>query len=417
MRAGTRIKRGTAAIGSILLLSGGIIAGASGQSVPTVKPPVTNPAATTETKPAIPLPAADDPEIRLGRENSEENDKQVKLMTDPVYLERVNRIGQELAAIANKEIIPAKWGSPQRKQFKYTFKVVNDKDMNAYSLPGGFIYVNKGLLDFVRSDEELAGVLAHEIAHAAHHHMIKLLAEQKKLDRALMPLQLLAVALLASNTGNFREFQALQMGTQLYSIARLNSYGIEAEKDADNMGLLLLSKSKYNPVGLYSFMNRLAAQEKTRVMIDMGIFRTHPPSPERVESAESLLKMLNIPIRLSEVDPTLKLFVTLAKTGKDGAEMAEIKMRDVLLCRIGAEGTESADERARRLAKRLDSFFDSRLQAFDVRANREQNRILVRGITLLTAADAALQGKTIAELTREIGDAVMIINQRRMLME
>lgn len=417
MRAVTRIKRTATAIGSMLLLSGGILLGVGGQAVPTAKPPVTNPAPATETKPAIPLPADNDAEIRLGRENSEENDKQVKLMTDPVYLDRVNRIGQELAAIANREIIPAKWGSPQRKQFKYTFKVVNDKDVNAYSLPGGFIYVNKGLLDFVRSDEELAGVLAHEIAHAAHHHMIKLLAEQKKIDRALMPLQLLAVALLASSTSNMNEVQALMTGTQLYSIARLNSYGIEAEKDADNMGLLLLSKSKYNPVGLYSFMNRLAAQERTRVMIDMGIFRTHPPSPERVESAESLLKVLNIPIRLSEVDPTLKLAVTLTKTGKDGAELAEIKMRDLLLCRVGAEGMEAADERARRLAKRLDSLFDRRLQAFDVRANREQTRILVRGVTLLTAADAALQGKTVAELTREIGDAVMIINQRRMMTE
>ena len=402
-----------AVLGTTLLLGCGTISLANEQAVPAAPPPISDAKLKADEKPAIPLPSADDPEIRLGRENSEENDKQVKLITDPAYLERINRIGQELAAIANKEIIPAKWGSPQNKQFKYTFKVVNDKDVNAYSLPGGFIYVNKGLLDFVRSDEELAGVLAHEISHAAHHHMIKLLAEQKKIDRALMPLQLLAVALLASNTRNVSEFQALQLGAQLYSIARLNSYGVEAEKDADNMGLLILTKSHYNPVGLYSFLSRLAMQEKLRLQMDMGIFRTHPPSPERVEAAETLLKDLNIPIRLSEVDPTLQFTVTKVKTGKDGAELAEIRMRDVVLCRMGAEGSETADERARRFAKRLDSLFDNRLQAFEVRINKDQTRVLVRGITLLTAADATLQGKTIAELTREVGEAVMLVNQKR----
>lgn len=380
-------------------------------------PPVKDAPAKTDAATSIPIPPADDPEIRLGRENAEENDKQIKLITDPIYVDRVNRIGQELAALANKTVIPALWGKPQNKQFAYTFKVVNDKDVNAYSLPGGFIYVNKGLLDFVRSDDELAGVLAHEVAHAAHHHMLKLLAEQKKIDRAMLPLQLLAVALLASrsrNNTNVNDFQALTLGTQLYSIARLNGYGVEAEKDADNMGLLLMTKSRYNPVGLYSFLNRLATQEKTRMAIDLGIFRTHPPSPERVEAAEGLLKQLDIPVQLSKVDPTLQMTVVLTRTGKEGTEMAEIKMRDVVLCRVAGDGSEAADERARRLAKKLDSLFDDRLQAFEVRSNVDKTRVTVRGMTLLTANDALLQGKTIAELTKEVGDAVLLINQRRL---
>jgi beta-barrel assembly-enhancing protease len=411
MRITGRNTFGQALAGSLLMLAFGTMGLSYGQAVP---PPATDKAKIQETS-LIPIPPDDDPEIRLGRENAEENDKQIKLLTDPIYVDRVNRIGQELAALANRHIIPALWGSPQNKQFKYSFKVVNDKDVNAYSLPGGFIYVNKGLLDFVRSDDELAGVLAHEVAHAAHHHMLKLLAEQKKIDRALLPLQLLAVALLASNTrSNVADFQALQLGTQLYSIARLNGYGIEAEKDADHMGFLLMTKSRYNPVGLFSFLNRLATQEKTRMAMDMGIFRTHPPSPERVEAAESLLKELSIPIRLSEVDPTLQLTVVMTKSGKDGAELAEIKMREVLLCRVGAEGTEAAGERARRLAKRLDSLFDNRLLAFEVRANKDQTRVTVRGITVLTANDAALQGKTIPELAKEMGDAVLLINQRRL---
>ena len=119
-----------------------------------------------QTPLADPTPV-DDGEVKLGRMNAEENDRQVKLITDSKILERVNRIGGELARIANNYPIPATWGSSQLKPFKYTFKVVDDKDVNAYSLPGGFIYVHKGLIDAVRSDDELAGVLAHEIAHAA----------------------------------------------------------------------------------------------------------------------------------------------------------------------------------------------------------------------------------------------------------
>src|SRR5579872_2476080 len=121
---------------------------------------------------------AEDPEVKLGRENAAENDKNIKLVTDAAVVDRVNRIGQEIAAVANSVEIPAIWGTPNVKKFAYTFKVVDDKDVNAYSLPGGFIYVNKGLLDYVHSDDELAGVLAHEITHAAHHHMVKLMHEQ-----------------------------------------------------------------------------------------------------------------------------------------------------------------------------------------------------------------------------------------------
>src|SRR5258706_8226318 len=136
-------------------------------------------------------PPEEDPEVKLGRENAKANDEApgMKLITDAKLLDRVNKIGQELAAVANVEKVTALWGSSDVKKFAYTFKIVDDKDVNAYSLPGGFIYVNKGTLDYVHSDDELAGVLAHEIAHASHHHMMKLIREQNKMQ----PLTLLAL--------------------------------------------------------------------------------------------------------------------------------------------------------------------------------------------------------------------------------
>lgn len=355
---------------------------------------------------------ANDDEVKLGRDNVEELEKQTKLITDAAVVERVNRIGQELADIANRYPTKPQWGIADNKKFKYTFKVVDDKDVNAFSLPGGFIYVNKGCIDYCRSDHELAGVLAHEITHAAHHHMVKLLREQKKINNVLLPV--LAAALIAGR-GGLAGAQNLFMATQLYTVAKINTYGIEAEKDADYNGLMILTHSHYNPVGLYSFMRRLATDERSHPEVELGIYRTHPPGPERATSAKTLLDELKIPIVLSQVDPTMLPTVTPAKSGEGGRAFAEIKMRGVTLCRIVADEGLSADERAGRLAKRLSGFMDSRLQPYEIRVNREQTQVVVRGVALLTMADAIAQNKTLDVLAREMSDAITQINQRQQL--
>ncbi len=362
---------------------------------------------------ADPTPV-EDGEVKLGRMNAEENDRQVKLITDSKVLERVNRIGQELARIANNYPIPATWGSSQLKAFKYTFKVVDDKDVNAYSLPGGFIYVHKGLIDAVRSDDELAGVLAHEIAHAAHHHVLKLLREQHKIENWMVPLELLAAAAAMSKRGQggAGALQAIQVG-QLYATAKVNGFGIEAEKDADHAGLLLMTHSRYNPVGLYSFMIRLAQLEKSHERGDLGIFRTHPPGAERVESAKELLDNLNIPIRLADVDPTIRAVVTSVKDS--GIEMAEIKIRGMVVCRVISDDGIPATERATDIGKKLTKLLDDRLQPFEVKVSRDETRIMVRNQALLTDADAHAQNKTLAELARQIADAVAQISQKAQL--
>lgn len=375
------------------------------------------PARRVEEPTVIPLAADDDSEVRLGRQNAEEHDRQVKLITEPAIVERVNRIGQEIAAIANTVPIPARWGSSQLKQFRYTFKVVDDRDVNAYSLPGGFIYVNKGLLDFVRSDDELAGVLAHEVAHAAHHHMMKLLREQSRIDRATLPLRLLAMGLLIGKPGtNASDAQNLLLATQLYAIARINSYGIEAEKDADHMAIHLLLRTRYNPVGLYSFMSRLAMLERSKIAVDLGIFRTHPPAEERVTAAQELLADLNIPIRLSEVDPTLQATVTMVLAPDGDTPLAEIRFRDIVLCRVAADSKHSAQERGQQIARRLTALIDTRLMPFEVRVNTDQTRVLVRGLPLLTITDARAQDKTVPQLARELADAILQVTQSRMLL-
>ena len=385
----------------------------AGADKPTGKDARQDTTSTGEPLPPAPTPV-DDAEVRLGRTNAEENDKQVKLVTDSAILERVNRIGQELARVANVMPVPATWGSSQLKPFKYTFKVVDDKDVNAYSLPGGFIYINKGLIDAVHSDDELAGVLAHEIAHAAHHHVLKLLREQSKIQNIMLPLELLAVMAAMGGRGQTGQgaMQAMQVG-QLYATAKLNGFGVEAEKDADHAGLLLMTHSRYNPVGLYSFMMRLAAIERQRGQGDMGIFRTHPPAPERVEAAKNLLDKLNIPIRLADVDPSIRATVTNVKT--DGKDLAEIKIRGLVVCYVASDDGIPAAERAAKIGKTLTALLDDKLQPFEIKVSRDQTRIVIRNNTILLDIDAQAQNKTMPELAHALADAIAQVSQKQQL--
>lgn len=348
-------------------------------------------------------PPPEDSEVKVGREGAAETDKDTKFITDAAVVGRVNRIGQELAAIANATEIPATWGDSRVKKFNYTFKVVDDKDVNAFSLPGGFIYVNKGLLDYVHSDDELAGVLAHEIAHAAHHHMVKLIREQNKIQNVFLPL---LVAAAVGSKGNGNTIGNAMLAGQLYMTAKLNGYGVEAEKDADYSGLVYLTKTKYSPVGLLTFMERLASDEQRGPDRVMGIYRTHPPSPERAKSALDHLNDLKIAVNRRDADPNMRASVKMTRL--NDAPIAEVKMYKKIVARlVEAEGL-SAEDRGKKLAKDLDQLFDQGLKMYEVRITPDKTKIIARFQTLITytQSDASLQGKPVATLTQETLEAI-----------
>lgn len=347
-------------------------------------------------------PKEDDKEVRIGRDAAAENDKEVKLITEPALVDRVNKIGQEIAAIANEVEIKAHWGNSQVRKFNYTFKVVDDKDVNAYSLPGGFIYVHKGLLDYVHSDDELAGVLAHEVAHASHHHMVKLLNEQSKMQ----PWTLLAVAFSAAFAGRGSNPGAVAFAAQLYSTAKLNSMGVEAEKDADQTGMRYLVRTKYKPGGLLTFMERLARDESNKPIVTLGIFQTHPPSPERAQAALAEMKSLKIAVRRREVDPTLRATVTMTKVNQ--TPVAEVKMFKTTVARLVSLDAESAQERANKLASKLDRLMDDGLQNYEVRVTADKSRVIggMETIIAFTPADADVLGSTVPQLSQAAAEAV-----------
>ncbi len=345
----------------------------------------------------------EDPEVRMGREAAQEIERTLRIINDPALVERVNRIGQEIAAVANASNIPITWGINKRSQFQYTFKVVDDKDVNAFSLPGGFIYVNKGLLDYVQSDHELAAVLAHEIAHAAHHHLLRLGQENEKINRRVTLPTLLVMVLSGAPA---RDLSNVMMGVQLYQIAKLNGFTQEAEIDADRAAILYLMQTKYNPVGMLTFMERLARDEARRPERQLGIFRTHPPSRERAQAMLNLFRELNIPVNRRAVARILP--VELREKTVQDRSLVEVYLDSVPVFAPADRDGQTSAERARQISERLDSLLNEGIQMFDIRLSSDRRTVVARSHPILTIEpeDAALHGKSMQELAEQVSNAI-----------
>ncbi|GIV16969.1 MAG: peptidase M48 [Armatimonadota bacterium] len=345
----------------------------------------------------------EDPEVRMGREAAQEIERTLRLVTDPVLVERVNRIGQEIAAVANASEVPVTWGIDKRSQFAYTFKVVDDKDVNAFSLPGGFVYVNKGLLDYVQSDHELAAVLAHEIAHAAHHHLLRLGQENEKINRRVTLPALLVLVLSGAPP---RDLSNVMMGVQLYQIAKLNGFTQEAEMDADRAAIYYLTRTKYNPVGMLTFMERLARDEARRPERQLGIFRTHPPSRERAQAMLNLFRDLNIPVNRRAVARILP--VELREKSVQNRSLTEVYLDSVAVFAPADSNGKSSAERARQIGERLDSLLNDGIQMYDIRLSGDKRTVVARNNPILTIEpeDAALYGKSMQELAEQVSNAI-----------
>ncbi|MCL6535778.1 MAG: M48 family metalloprotease [Armatimonadetes bacterium] len=349
------------------------------------------------------LSPRDQQEVEFGKKVVAEIEKHYKFLTDAELVERVDRIGQTLAEISRQTPTVARYGESGPAPFQYTFRIIDEKDVNAFSVPGGFIFVNKGLLEFVSSDDELAAVLAHEIAHAAHRHVMKLIRDDARVQQSV-----LLPALLVGAFGRLpsQDFAGLMTGAQLYRIARVSSFSQEAEIDADLTALEYLRRSPYNPAGLLVFMERLAAEERKRPQIDWGIFRTHPITRDRVETLRRALQEYGIPIRRREVSPALAVHALMEdKEQPDGLYTVQFEKIRVFTPAPHAE-LGSSRARAERIAGLLNTLLDDGVQLFEVQLSGDRRAVLVKGqeVVRVLDEDAQLAGKpaeVLAEAARE----------------
>jgi predicted Zn-dependent protease len=209
-------------------------------------------------------------EIRMGKEYSQYVETGVKLVQDPMVTEYVNRIGQNLVRNSDAKV-------------PFTIKVVDADDINAFALPGGFFYVNSGLVLAADEEAELAGVMAHEIAHVAARHAMRQQTRSNWANIATLP-----TIFIGGGIG-YAVRSAVGLGLPATFLAF--SRGFEAE--ADYLGLQYMYRSGYDPQAFISFFEKIQAKEKKKPGTLARAFSTHPQTPDRIEkSQEEIAKIL-----------------------------------------------------------------------------------------------------------------------------
>lgn len=206
-------------------------------------------------------------EMALGRDLSKEVEATSKVITDPVVTEYINRIGQNLVRNSDARV-------------PFTIKVLDNEEVNAFALPGGFFYVDSGLILAADNEAELAGVMAHEIAHVAARHATKNMTKSEIWNLASIPLMFVG-------------------GPAGYAIAEIASFAVpmtflkfsrDAEREADLLGLEYDYAAGYDPQAFVQFFEKLNADEKTKHSKLAKMFSTHPMNADRVTTAQSEIR-------------------------------------------------------------------------------------------------------------------------------
>src|SRR6266851_724671 len=204
-------------------------------------------------------------EIGLGKQLAQEVERSSKLIDDPVVTEYVNRVGQNLVRNSDARV-------------PFTIKVIDSDEINAFALPGGFFYVNSGLILHAQEESELAGVMAHEISHVTARHGTKNATKGELMQLATIPLMILGPAGWAG--------YGLYEGLNLAIPVTYLKFSRDAEREADFLGLQYMYKAGYDPNSYVTFFERIQADEKRRPGSIPKVFSTHPPTPERIENTQ-----------------------------------------------------------------------------------------------------------------------------------
>ena len=214
-------------------------------------------------------------DIEIGQQSAVEAERQLPILRDSDVDNYVNRIGQSLAANA---------GGPR---FQYRFRIVNASDINAFALPGGYIYLNRGIIENARNEGEVAGVIAHEIAHVALRHGTH---QASKAYAAQAGLQILGGLLGGRVGGNTAQILNTVGGFGLNAL--FLKYSRDLETQADIRGAQILAASGYTPADMVSFFRQLERVDRSKKTSFMA---SHPAPPDRIARIERERQLLNEP--------------------------------------------------------------------------------------------------------------------------
>src|SRR5438874_2207633 len=204
-------------------------------------------------------------EIGLGKQLAQEVERSSKMIDDPVVTEYVNRVGQNLVRNSDAKV-------------PFTIKVIDSDEVNAFALPGGFFFVNSGLILRAQEESELAGVMAHEISHVAARHGTKQATKGDIVQLASIP----AMTFIAYGWAGYAAYQGANFLIPLTFL----KFSRDIEREADFLGLQYMYKAGYDPNSYVTFFERIQADEKRRPGTIGKAFSTHPPTQDRIENTQ-----------------------------------------------------------------------------------------------------------------------------------
>ena len=202
-------------------------------------------------------------EIALGKEYSGIVEQNLNLFDDAVVTEYVNRIGQALVRHSDAKV-------------PFTIKVVDSDELNAFSLPGGFLYVNYGVIVDAENEAELAGVMAHEIAHVAARHATRQMTRANLMSLVSLPLDLAGAGMVG---------EAMQLAIGVARPMEMLKFSRGFESEADYLGLEYLYATGYDPQAFVAFLERASSQDDKMGKWD-GLFSTHPLTASRIKKSQ-----------------------------------------------------------------------------------------------------------------------------------
>jgi len=208
-------------------------------------------------------------EIALGKQLAQEVERQAKIVDDPIIAEYVNRVGQNLVRNSDAKV-------------PFTIKVLDSEEVNAFALPGGFFFVNTGLMLKADTEAELAGVMSHEIAHVAARHGTKQATKAELINIASIPL-----IFMGGWTG-----YAIRQGAGLAIPLGFLQFTQGAEREADYLGLQYMYKAGYDPTAFVDFFEKIQTLEKKKPGTLAKVFSSHPMTDNRIKSAQDEIQKI-----------------------------------------------------------------------------------------------------------------------------
>ena len=345
--------------------------------------PVAKAKSSTATTPA---------EAELGKKTAEQIEKDVTLIKDEKAIAKLNAMAADIAPFT------------ERPDVVYTCKILDVDEINAMAIPGGIIYFTRGLLNAAESDDELAGVMAHEIAHNALYHSKKMIEKERK--QSLINIAGLIPLIYASGStkadSQVSPIDLIIVG-EMVKQALVNGYSVDLEKEADTSGAHYLQQTKkYSPVGLYSVILGFRQMENSHAKVELGYLRTHPDPDERLEYLKKEFTKLHMPINLWSV---VNFRASALPPEKDQTGYAVQLGSSKLITFTAGYGKQDAQARANAAVKAINSRLtrrDTDVQSFDVQAvinpDGKEAYIRLRNTTVMTLIPEDLQTTDLTSL-------------------